>query len=184
MPREPALCARPPRDAPGSNIAAVMARRLFTRPCSPPTLPYEAVAVGLRCWTADSQTLFLTPRWRSVRGVKASAKIPRSFSRHDPVFDRDSSSLVVFVFSIKLESTRFATSPPFYTRPNRTELLHVTTLLPPARAPLQKTPTGSTGPGSFSSTLTHVFQATSAPVTQEEDATLRDRPVVTPWPSA
>ena len=31
-----------------------------------PLLPDQAVAIGLRCGTADPQTLFLTTRWRSV----------------------------------------------------------------------------------------------------------------------
>ena len=66
MAREPALCALPPRHASRSNIAAVTARRLFTRLCSSPPLPDQAVTVGLRCRTADPQTLFLTTRWRSV----------------------------------------------------------------------------------------------------------------------
>ena len=49
----------------------------------------------------------------------------------------------------------------------------VKTVLPLARPPLQKTPTGSTDPASPFNTPTHVFQATSAPVAQEEDPTLR-----------
>ena len=39
-------------------------------------------------------------------------------------------------------------------------------------------------PASSLSTLTHVHQATSAPVVQEGDLTLRNRPVVTPRPPA
>ena len=50
----------------------------------------------------------------------------------------------------------------------------VTLLLPPARAPLQKTPTASTSPASVSSTLTQVLQATSVPVIREEDPTPHD----------
>ena len=45
-----------------------------------------------------------------------------------------------------------------------------------------KTPTGSSGPTSSSRTLTHVHQATSVPVEQEEEPTLPDGPVVTPRP--
>ena len=53
-------------------------------------------------------------------------------------------------------------------------------MLPPDRAPFLKTPTGSAGPASSSSTPTHVHQATFAPVVQHGDPALRDGPVVTP----
>ena len=67
---------------------------------------------------------------------------------------------------------------------NGKEPPQVKTILPLPRAPLQKTPTGSTDPASSFNTLTHVFQATAAPVAQEEDPTLRDGPVVIPRPPA
>ena len=114
---------------------------------------------------------------------KANTETPRYFARLDPVFARDSSGHSV-LFSIKKESTRLATSSPFSKRPNGKQLPRVKTLLPPARAPLQKTPTGSMDPASSSSTLTLVLQATSASVVQEENPTLRDGPVVTPRPPA
>ena len=60
----------------------------------------------------------------------------------------------------------------------------VETLLPLARAPLEKMPTRSTDPASSFNTLTHVFHLTSTPVAQEEDPTLGDGPVVTPRPPA
>ena len=184
MARKPGLCALPPRHASRKNEAAVTARRLFTRTCSSPPLPDQAVAVGLRCRTVDPHTLLLTTRWRSIlRCGKANTQTPRSFARFDPVFARDNSGCSV-LFSIKEESTRLATSSPFSKRHNGKEPLRVKTLLPPARAPLQKAPTGSTEPASSLNTLTHVFQATSAPVAQEEDPTLRDGPVVTPRPPA
>ena len=122
------------------------------------------VAVGLRCENANSKT-------------------PRSFARLDPVFARDSSWCSV-VFSIKEESTRLATSSPFSKRPNGKEPPRVNILLPLARAPLQKTPTGSTGPASSISTLTNVFQATSAQMVQDKTPTLRNGGVVTPRPPA
>ena len=53
-------------------------------------------------------------------------------------------------------------------------------MLPPTRAPLLRTPTGSAGPASFSRTLIHVHQASTVPVEQEEEPTLRDGPVVAP----
>ena len=96
---------------------------------------------------------------------------------------RDNSERSV-LFSVKEESTRLATSSPFSKRHNGKEAPQVKTLMPLARAPLQKTSTGSTGPASSFNTLTNVFQATSAPVAQEEDLTLRDGPVVTPRPPA
>ena len=183
MARDPVLCA-PPRHASRNSIAAVTARRLFTRTCSSLPLPDETMAVGLKCGTADPQTLFLTTRWRSVlRCEKANTKTPRSFARLDPVFARDSSGCSV-PFSIKEESTRLGTLFSFSKRPDGKEPPRVKLLWPPARAPLQKTPTGSMGSASSSSTLTHVLQATSAPVVQEEDPTLSDGPAVTPRPSA
>ena len=57
-------------------------------------------------------------------------------------------------------------------------------MLPPARSPLTKTPTGSAGPAPSSRTLTHVHHAASLPVEQVEEPTLRDGPVVTPRPPA
>ena len=116
-----------------------------------------------------------------LRCGKANPKTPRYFARLDPVFARDNSGRF---FSIKEDSTRLATSSPFSKRHNGREPPRVKTLLPLPRAPLQKTPTGSTDPASSFNTLIHVFQATSAPVAQEEDSTLRDGPVVTPWPPA
>ena len=82
------------------------------------------------------------------------------------MFARDSRGRFT-LSSIKEESTRLATSSSFYKMPNRKEAPRVKQSLPPARAPLQKTPTGSTGPASSFSTLTHVLQATSASVVQE-----------------
>ena len=85
---------------------------------------------------------------------------------------------------IKEESTRLATSFPFSKRPNGKEPSQVGLMLPPNRAPLMKTPTGSAGPAPSLRTLTHVHQAASLPVEQEEEQTLRDVPVVTPQPPA
>ena len=61
-------------------------------------------------------------------------------------------------------------------------LLRSILLTPNARAPFSKSPTGSTGPAPSSGTLTHMHQATSAPVAQNRDPTLRNGPVVTPRP--
>ena len=99
------------------------------------------------------------------------------------MFARDNSGRSV-LFSIKGESTRLATSSPFSKRQNGKEPPRVKTLLPLAQALLQKTPTEPTYPASSFNTLTHVFQATSSPVLQEEDRTLRDRQVVTARPPA
>ena len=118
-----------------------------------------------------------------LRCGKANTKTPRYFARLDPEFARDSSGHCV-LFSFKEESTRLATSSPFSKRPNGKGPPRVTQVLPLARAPLTKTPIGSTGPASSSSMLSHVLQATSAPVVQEEDPTLRDGPLVTPRPPA
>ena len=62
----------PPTDASRNNTAAVTASRHFRLTSSSPPLPDHAMAVGLRCGTADPQTMFLSPRWRSVRGVGRS----------------------------------------------------------------------------------------------------------------
>ena len=183
MAREPVICALPPRHASRNNIAAVTARRLFTRTCSSRPLPDQAVAVGLRCGTVDPQIFFDHEVAVDLRCGKANTKTPRSFARLDPVFACDNSGRSV-LFSIKDESTRLATSSPFSKRHNGKEPPRVKTLLPLPRAPLQKPPTGSTDPASSFNTLTHVFQATSAPVAQEEDPTLRDGPVVMPRPPA
>ena len=165
-------------------IAGVTARRLFTRTCSSSPFLDQAVAVGLRCWTVNPQTLFLIARWRSVFICgNANTKTPRSFARLDLVLARDNSGCSV-LFPIMEGSTRLATSSPFSKRHNGKEPPRVNLLLPLARAPLQKTPTGSTNPASSFNTLTHAFQATSAPVAEEEDPTLRDGPVVTPRPPA
>ena len=84
----------------------------------------------------------------------------------------------------KAELTRLAISPSFSKRPNGKEPLRVKQFFTSARAPLQKTPTESTVPASSSSMLTHVLQAASAPVVQEEDPTRRDGQVVTQRPPA
>ena len=118
-----------------------------------------------------------------LRCGKANTKTPRSFARLDPVFARDNSGRSV-LFSMKEESIRLATSSPFSKRHNGKEPPRVKTLSPLPRAPLQKTPTGSTDPASSFNTPTHDFQATSAPVALQEDPTLRDGPVVTPRPPA
>ena len=66
----------------------------------------------------------------------------------------------------------------------RQEPPRVGPMLPPTRAPLMKTPTGSAGPAPSSRTLTHVHQAASLPVEQVEEPTLRGGQVVTPRPPA
>ena len=82
------------------------------------------------------------------------------------------------------ESSRLATSYPFSKRADGNEPPRVGPILPPTRAPLMKTPTGSAGPASSSRTITHVHQAASLPVEQVEEPTLRGEPVVTPRPPA
>ena len=67
--------------------------------------------------------------------------------------------------------------PPFYKRHNGKEPPRVKSVLTPPRAPLQKTPTGSTDPALSINTLTHALQATCAPVAQEEEDPKRsDKP--------
>ena len=125
-------------------------------------LPDHEVAFGLRCG-------------------KANTKTPRSLAWIDPVFPRDISGRSI-LFRIKEESSRLSTSFPFSKRSNEKEPSRVGHMLPPTRAPLMKTPTGSAGPVPSSSTLTHV--AESLPVEQVEEPTLHDGPVVTPRPLA
>ena len=118
-----------------------------------------------------------------MRCGKANTKTPRSLARLDPVFPRDRSGRSILV-PIKEESSRLATSFPFSKRANGKEPSRVGHMLPPTRAPLMKTPTGSAGPAPSSRTLTYVHQVASLPVEQVEELTLRDGPVVTPRPPA
>ena len=97
-------------------------------------------------------------------------------------FFKIAGALSFFLFSIKEESTRLATSTSFSKRPNAKEPSRVEILLQLVQALLLKTPTGSASPASSSSTLAHVHQATSAPVVQEGYQSLRDGPVVAPLP--
>ena len=73
---------------------------------------------------------------------------------------------------------------PFSKRAHGNEPPRARNVLPLARAPLSKTPTGSTGPDPSLRTLTHAHQATSAPVARDRDPTLRNGPAVTPRPPA
>ena len=114
---------------------------------------------------------------------RPTLKYPRFFARLDLVFPRDCSGHSI-LFPIKEESTRLATWSPFLPSPNGKEPSPVGLMLPPTRAPLMKTTTGSAGPSPSSRTLTHVHQAASLPVEQEEEPTLRDGPVVMPRPPA
>ena len=100
-----------------------------------------------------------------------------------PVFPFDSSGRSI-LFPIKEEPTSSATSSLSSKRANGNEPPRVRNLFPLIRAPLSKTPTGSTGPAPSLGTLTHVHQATSAPVAQDRGPTLRNGPVVTPRPPA
>ena len=77
----------------------------------------------------------------------------RDISRHSVIFFRQG----------EVDKT---TPSPFSMRPNGKKPFRVNILLPHARASLKKTPTGSTGPASLSGTLTHMLQATSAPLVQ------------------
>ena len=117
----------------------------------------------------------------NLRCGETNTKPPRSFARLDQVFARDNSGRSL-LFSIKEVSTRLAISSSFSKRRIGKESPRVKPVLPVARAPLWKTVTGSTDHGSSFNTLTHVVQAASTPVEQEEDITLRDGPVVTLQP--
>ena len=151
-----------------SKTLAAPARRPPKRTCSSSPLSEHVVAVGLRCEKANSRTLL--PGYEVAVGLrcgKVNTKTPRSFARLDSVFPHDSSGCSIF-FPIKEESTRLATSSSFSKRPNGTKPSRVGHMLPPTRAPLMKTPTGSTGPAPSSCTLTHMHQAASLPVKQVE----------------
>ena len=153
-----------PRHASRSKKAAATTRHPHTRARSSPLLPDREAAVDLRCGKANPYT-------------------PRSFTRFNPVSPRDSSGCSI-LFPIKEEPTSLATSSLFSKRANGNEPPRARDLFPLARAPLSKTPTGSTGPAPSLGTLTHVHQATSAPVAQDRDPTPRKGPVVTPRPPA
>ena len=81
-----------PSHASRSNEAAATARRPPRQTCSPALLSDQVVTAGLRCG-------------------KANTKTPRSLSRLDPVFPRDSTGHYI-LFPIKEESSRLATSFP------------------------------------------------------------------------
>ena len=159
MARKPALCVLPPRHASRSNIAALTERRLFTRTCSSPPLPDHAVSVGLRCGTGDSLAHF--PHHVvavSFRCEKANTKPPRSFTRIDPMFARDSSGRSFYFLPYQEGVHKISYLVSLLKEARQKNPPRVKTLLPPARAPLQKTPTGSTGPASSSSTLSTRFR--------------------------
>ena len=99
------------------------------------------------------------------------------------MFSRDSSGRSILSL-IKEESSRLASLSPLSKRANGKEPYRAGLMLPPTRAPLMKTPTGSAGSAPSSRTLTHVHQAASIPVEQVEETTLRGKPVVTPRPPA
>ena len=154
--------AAPPSHASRSNEDAATARRPPSRTCSPSPRSDQVVAVGLRC---GRPTLTLRAGHKVVVGLrcgKANTKTPTSLVRLDPVFTRDSSGRSI-LFPIKGESSRLATSFPFSKRANGKEPPRVRPMLPPTRAPLNKTPTGSASPALSSRTLTHVHQATAIP---------------------
>ena len=138
--------------------------RPYTRTGSPPFLTDREAAVGLRCGKANSFT-------------------PRSFRRVNPVTPRDSSGRSI-LFPITEEPTNLPTSSLSFTRANGNESPRARNLFPLTRAPLSKTPTGFTGSVPSLGTLTHVHQATSAPVAPDRDPTLHNGPVVTPRPPA
>ena len=154
----------PPRHASRSKKTAATTRRPHTRAGSSPLHPDREAAIGLRYGKANPNT-------------------PRSFTRFDPVSPRNSSGRST-LFPIKEEPTSLATSSLSSERASGNEPPRARNLFPLARAPLTKTPTGSTGPAPSLGTLTHVHQATSAPVAQDRDPTLRNGPVVTPRPPA
>ena len=149
-----------PRHASLRKKAAVTSRRSHTQAGSSPLLPDHKEAVGLRF-------------------EKVNPNTPRCFARLDPVFLRDSSGRSI-LFPIKEESTSLATSPFSSKRTNGNDPHRARNMLPHAQTPLLLT--RPTGPASSLGTLTYVHQATSAPVAQERHPTLRNEPVVTPWP--
>ena len=164
MTKKPAPCTLPPGHASLGKKTAATTRRAHTRAGSSNLLPDRIAAVGLRCG-------------------KANPCAPRSFTRFNPVSPRDGSGRSI-IFPINDQPTSLATSSLTFKRANGNEAPRARNLFPPAGASLSKTRTGSTGPAPFLSTLTHMHQATSAPVAQDRDPTLRNGPVVTPRPPA
>ena len=154
----------PSRHASRGKKAAATTRRPHTRAGLSPLLPDRETAVGLRCRKANPNT-------------------PRLLTIFDAVFPRDSIGRSI-LFPFEEEPTTLATSSLSPKRTNGNEPPRARNLFPLARAPLSKTPTGSTGPAPSLGTLTHVHQAASAPVAQDRDPTLRNGPVVMPRPPA
>ena len=116
----------PPRRASRSKRAAATTRRLHTRAGSSPLLPDREAALGLRYGKANPYT-------------------PRSFPIFHPVSPRDSSGRSI-LFPIKKEPASSATSSLSSKRANKNEPPWARNIFSLARAPLSKTPTGSTGP--------------------------------------
>ena len=139
--------------APRSTTIVAPARRVFQRACPHRSHPGHAVAVGLRFGKVDTET-------------------PRSPLKLDSAFPCKDGGLSA-LFPIKEESKRLATSSTFPTRSTGKKLSPVDALLPPTRAPFQKSSTGSAGPVASSRTPPHVRSAPSAPVEQGKPDTAR-----------
>ena len=140
-----------PNHAPRSTTTVAPSRRLFQRGYPPPSSPGHAVAIGLRCGKANTET-------------------PRSWLKLDLAFPRNNGGRST-LFPIKEESTRLLPCLP--SRPGLQEGTPVDTLFPPTRAPFLKSCTGSAGPLSSSRTPLHMHSAPSAPVEQEKLDTAR-----------
>ena len=142
-----------PNHAPHGTTRVAPSRRSFQRECPLLSPPGHAVAVGLRCGKANTET-------------------PRSRLKLDSAFPRNNDGCPI-LFPIEEESTRLATSSPFPTRSTGRKPSPVDPLLPPTGAPFLKSSTGSAGPLSSSRTPLHVRRAPSAPVEQEKPGTAR-----------
>ena len=103
----------PPNHVPRSSQTEASSRRSFQRGC--PTHPPfgNAVAVGLRCGKADTET-------------------PISRMQFGLVFPRNNGGRST-LFPVEVESTRSATSSPFPSRPTVRKPSPVDTLLPPTQ---------------------------------------------------
>ena len=142
-----------PNHAPRGTTPVAPSSRSCQRGCPHLSLPGHAVAVGLRCGKANTET-------------------PKSRLKLDSMFPRNNGGRLT-LFPFTEESAKVATSSPFSTRSTGWKPYPVDPLLPPTGAPFSKASTGSADPFLSSCTPLRVRRALSAPVEEQNLCTTR-----------